>query len=100
MCRQTLGEPASGEPQLALSPHPRSVVRLLVTVRILHSVRVVQLGFLRGVEEFRCRSWATANSPFWSAHVAAWYRSGLERRTIAVNATFRCRGCCCERAIC
>jgi transposase-like protein len=24
------------------------------------------------------RSWAKANSPFWSAHVAAWYRSALK----------------------
>jgi hypothetical protein len=25
-----------------------------------------------------CRSWAKANNPFWSAHVAAWYRSALD----------------------
>ena len=24
------------------------------------------------------RSWAKANNPFWSKHVAAWYRSALE----------------------
>ncbi len=24
------------------------------------------------------RSWAKANNPFWSAHVAAWYRSALD----------------------
>jgi hypothetical protein len=24
------------------------------------------------------RSWATADNPFWSNHVAAWYRSALE----------------------
>jgi len=24
------------------------------------------------------RSWVKANNPFWSAHVAAWYRSALD----------------------
>jgi hypothetical protein len=38
------------------------------------------------------RSWAKANNPFWSAHLAAWYRSALDaedycRRRVLLTAT-------------
>ena len=74
----------ASERQFALSRHPQS---LIVTVRILHVFRIFCSRFISSslillLHRRICNGTAPflgeANNPFWSNHVAAWYRSALE----------------------
>ncbi len=84
MCRQTLRNevPEAGKPALSCLPN-----RACVSVRILHVFRIFCSRSFRALWFSCCtgespiaprRSWAKADNPFWSNHVAAWYRSALD----------------------